>query len=430
MRLRFTGLWRHPDFMKLWTGQTISIFGSLITRFALPLTAILLLKATPAQIALLSATELVPGLFVGLFAGALVDRLRRRPIMIWADIGRTLLLASIPLAAILHSLHIEQLYIVGFLISILTVFFDVAYKSYLPSLIHREQLVEGNSKLQASNSVAEVAGFGIAGVLIQVLTAPITILVDALSFGVSALSLLLIRTREPAPRSKEARSENPLGVWREIGQGLKLAVSNPILRTIMGASGIVNLKRGMIGVVILLFWTHDLHLTPAIMGLVSSVGGISSFVGAMLVERVTGRWGLGRTLLRSSLLDSFATLLTALAGGPIVLAVSMLVAQQLFGDGAATAFEINHISLVQAMVPGQLQGRINASIRVVEWAAMLLGLFLAGVLGQTIGLRPTLLIATGIGLLIPLWIAFSPVRALRAYPVLAVVPAVATPVSE
>src|SRR5271163_4384945 len=193
LRPRFTGLWRHTDFMRLWTGQTISVFGSLVGATAIAFTAILVLHATPFQLGILSAARLAPGFLSALIAGAWVDRLRRRPILIGADIGRGLLLATIPLAAILRRLHIEQLYIVTFFVGILSTFFDVAYESYLPSLIGRDQLIEGNSKLSASASVAEFGGLGLAGWLVQLFTAPLTILIDAVSFVFSAISVWLVR---------------------------------------------------------------------------------------------------------------------------------------------------------------------------------------------------------------------------------------------
>src|SRR5438874_10187910 len=215
MRVRFTGLWRHPDFLKLWAGQTVSQFGSLISRFALPLVAVLTLDASPAQVAALQIAEIAPGLLVGLFAGACVDRLRRRPIMLWADVGRALLLFSIPAAALVGVLGVQQLYAVAILIGALSTFFDVAYHSYLPALVSRHALLEGNSKLQASAAVVEVGSFGIAGALVQLLTAPLAILVDAVSFVFSALSLASIRASEPETAPPEAR-QNP---WLEIGEG-------------------------------------------------------------------------------------------------------------------------------------------------------------------------------------------------------------------
>lgn len=420
------GLWRHPDFLKLWAGQTISVFGSLITTFALPVTAILLLKATPLQITLLSAAEYAPGLLVSFFAGAWVDRLRRRPILIAADLGRAALLGSIPAAALLGALHIEQLYIVALLVSVLAVFFDVAYLSYLPTLVRREELLEGNSKLQASASVAEVAGFGLSGVLVQALTAPVAILIDAVSFVVSACSVAIIRRAEPAP----APSEEQHNAWREIGQGVKLLLGNPILRASAGASGTFNLFRNMVGVVIMLFFLRELNLPPVILGPLFALGGISAFLGALLAERLTRRWGVGRSLLSGLLLSGLATLLIPLAAGPLLVVLGLLAASQLFGDGAATIYEINQTSLIQAMVPDRVQGRINASKRFIEWAAMLLGLLVGGLLGQTIGLRPTLFVAATGGLLSGLWLLFSPVRRLHDYPALEEEPEAALALGE
>jgi hypothetical protein len=205
LRLQLIGLWRHTGFMKLWIGQTISVGGSMIGKTALSFTAILLLHATPFELGILFAASIVPGFLAGLIAGACVDRLRRRPILIWADIGRAILLTTIPVAAVLGRLRIEQLYAVNFLLSILTVFFDVAYQSYLPSLLARAELIEGNSKLSASTSIAEFGGFALSGWLVQLLTAPVTILIDAISFVISAISVSLILIPEQMA-DQEARS--------------------------------------------------------------------------------------------------------------------------------------------------------------------------------------------------------------------------------
>ena len=406
------GLWSHPDFLKLWSGQTISIFGAMVTKFALPVTAILLLKATPLQIMLLGAAEYAPGLLVSFFAGAWVDRMRRRPILITADLGRAVLLGSIPAAALLWTLHIEQLYLVALLAGVLAVFFDVASLSYLPSLVRREELLEGNGKLQASASVAEVAGFGVGGVLVQALTAPVAILIDAVSFLISALSVAIIHRSEPLPSSWEKRPK----VWPEIGKGIRLLLRNPVLRASAGASGTFNLFRNMVGVVIMLYFIRVVSLQPVILGPLFACGGMSAFVGALLAEPLTRRWGIGRTLLGSLVLSGLATLLIPLAGGPLPLVLGLLAASQLLGDGTSTIYEINQISLIQAMTPEGVQGRINASKRFVDWSAMLLGLLAGGLLGQTIGLRLTLFAAAAGGLLSVLWLLFSPARRLREYP--------------
>ncbi|CAA9581065.1 MAG: hypothetical protein AVDCRST_MAG88-3336 [uncultured Thermomicrobiales bacterium] len=418
------GLWRHPDFLKLWTGQTISLFGSRVTGIALPFAAILLLGASPAQIALLGAARLAAGLIAGPFAGVWVDRLPRRPLLIAADLGRALLLGSIPLAAALGLLRIEQLSLVTLLTGMLGAVFDVAYRSYLPSLVRRDELVEGNSKLEASGAVAEVAGFGLGGFLVQALTAPLAILIDALSFLVSAVSLLLIRTKESPPRAApEAADDGAViepgtgpGIWSEIGEGLRLVLRDPVLRAVVGAAGTLELFRNMIGVVFLLYLTNQLGLPPAVQGAIFAVGGISSLGGALVAERVTRRFGLGRALVGGLLVSGIATLFLPLGGGPLALAVVLLVAQQILGDGAATAYAINQTSLLQASTPDRLLGRANASVRFVEVAATLLSLALGAFLGERFGLRPTLWVAALGVLLAPLWLLRSPVSGLQRLP--------------
>ena len=230
MRLKLTGLWRHADFLRLWAGQTISVFGSMIGGTALSFTAILFLQATPFQLGVLSAMQIVPALLAGLFAGAWVDRLRRRPLLIGADIGRALVLASLPLSALLGMLHIGQVYGVALLVSILTIIFDVSYQAYLPALVGKDELVEGNSKLSASAAVAEFGGFSIAGWLVQALTAPFAILIDAVSFGVSAITLGLIRSRE----AEVIPAEHP-DMFSEIGDGLQAVRQNALLRAMAAA---------------------------------------------------------------------------------------------------------------------------------------------------------------------------------------------------
>ena len=414
MGARFTGLWRHADFLKLWAGQTVSLFGSLITRFALPLVAVLTLEATPFQVATVSALEVAPGLLVGLFAGVWVDRLRRRPILIATDLARALLLGSVPLAALLGRLRIEHLYVVAFGTSLLSLFFEVAYRSYLPSLVRREELVEGNSKLQASGSVAEVAGFGLAGLLVQLLTAPLAILVDALTFVVSAASLLLIRRAEPPPR-REGHAGAEQGVWREIGQGLATLWRMPAVRAIAGATATELFFIHIFVAVLFVFFVRELRLPPVLMGALFAIGGVSALVGALLAERVTRRFGLGRTMLGTMVLNRLATFFIPLAGGPLPLASALLAAGQL-SDGIATIYQINQTSLLQTIVPDRLQGRVNASLRVLEQAMMLLGLLVGGLLGQAIGLRPTLVVGIGGALLAVLWLYFSPIRTMREFP--------------
>src|SRR5215213_1091787 len=231
---RFGGLWRHRDFMRLWAGQTISQFGSTITREALPYTAILVLNASPLQMGLLGAAGAAPLLLLGLFAGVWVDRVRRRPLMIAADIGRALLLLSIPIAYLLGWMRIEQLYVVAALAGTLTVFFDVAYQSALPGLVRREHLLEGNSKLGLSESVAEIGGTPLGGILVQLVSGPITLLLDALSFVFSAWMLRRIRADEPPPRPAEHHEH----IMRDLSTGLRAIWADPLLRAMAGSSAI------------------------------------------------------------------------------------------------------------------------------------------------------------------------------------------------
>ncbi|MGI8690195.1 MAG: MFS transporter [Thermomicrobiales bacterium] len=406
-RARFTGLWRHHDFLKLWAGQTVSLFGSRIGGFALTFVAILTLHATPIQVALLNVAQYGPGLIVGLFAGVWVDRLRRRPVMIVVDIGRAIVLAIIPLAAALGRLSIALLFGVALCVSILTVCFDVAYRAYLPTLVRRDELVEGNSKLQATAAGAEFGGWSIAGFLLPICTIPGTILIDSLSFLVSAASLATIRINELTPAPAER-----VGAWREIGAGLRLLRDRPIFRALACVTGVWNLFRSIIGATIILYVTRALHLSPAVQGVIWSIGGISAIIGALLAARVTRRWGVGPTMIGMLLLAVVTTISIPLASGPLIWIVISLLIQQILGDGAATIYEINQTSLLQARTPEHLLGRIHASIRFVEWSAMLAGLLLGGLLGQVIGLHAALFVAVGGQMVAPLLLALSPVRAL------------------
>lgn len=404
---RFGGLWRHADFLKLWGGQTISLFGTLATPFTLA--AILLFHATPAQVALLTAARYAPGVVVGLFAGVVADRVPRRPLMIVADIGRALLLGSLPVAAVFGRLSLAQLAIVTLLVSVLTVLFDVAYRAYLPTLVPREHLAEGNAKLEASAAVAEVAGFGLSGVFVQLLTMPGTFLVDALSFAASAVTLGLIHTPEPARVADPLLTEVPANTWREIVTGLRFVFGSPVLRALAGAEATMSLFGNVIGVVILLDWTERLGLSPLAIGLISGVGGISSFVGAAFAARVLRRWGLGRTLVRAFLLARLSTFFIVLAGGPLWLAVTLLLTQQVFGDAPYTVFDIAAATVRQSATPEPMLGRMNASFQFLTWTAMLGGIALGGVLGGTVGTRAALLIGTIGASCAAFWLVRAPV---------------------
>ncbi|MEP7200792.1 MAG: MFS transporter, partial [Chloroflexota bacterium] len=382
----------------------------------LPLAALLTLGATPSQMGWLAAMGAAPTLVFGLLAGAWVDRLRRRPIMIVADIGRALVLFSLPLAAALGVLRLEQLFVVTALAGTLTVFFDVAYRSYLPSLVEREQIVEGNSKLALSDSTAEVLGPGVAGVLVQTLTAPIAIFFDALSFLVSAVSVWLIRKPEPLLRqAQDGRVVARQHVVREIGEGLRVVASHPLLRAPALANGVSsffgNFYAGLYG----LYAIRELGLGPALLGFTVAMGGVGSLVGALVAARVVRRLGVGGTFITMLLAMGVTGLLIPLANGPVWLATTFMSLAQL-GDAFRTIYSINDTSLRQSITPDRLLGRVNASVQLLVAGVGPIGAIVGGVLAEVIGVRQTLFIAALGPFLACAWLALSPVRGLKEQP--------------
>lgn len=408
---RFGGLWRNADFLKLWTGQTISELGSRITRDGLPLLAVITLGATPFQMGLLSAIGSAPVLLASLFAGVWVDRLHRKPLMIAADIGRAILLGSIPLAAVLGVLGMGQLYVITALVGVLSLLFSVAYLAYLPSLVERKHLVEGNSKLALSDSAAEVAGPGIAGVLIQVITAPMAILFDALSFLVSALSLAFIRKPEPPPAPPETRQS----VLHEAREGLTTVTTQPVLRALALAIATMSFFGNFFGVLYGLFAVRELGIGPAALGLTIGVGGIGSLLGALLSPRVVRRFGLGRTLIGILWVEGLFSLMIPLAGSFPRFALPMLTLAQL-GDMFGTIFFINAVSLRQSITPDRLLGRVNGSMELLVALVSPVGALMGGLLAEQIGVQVTLLIAVFGITMGSLWLLFSPARALKELP--------------
>jgi MFS family permease len=407
MAQKFTGLWRHADFLRLWSGQTISVFGSIIGGTAMTFTAIIFLQATPFQIGLLNAMQIVPAFVTGLFAGAWVDRLPRRPLMIGADVGRALLLATIPLAAFLGILHITQVYLVALAVSILSIIFDVAYQSYLPALVGKEELVEGNSKLSASAAVAEFGGFSIGGWLAQLFTAPMAIFIDAGSFLVSAFSVWSIRARELVFIPEEQPN-----LRREILEGLKTVWSHALLRPSALVILIVGLADGIYGAVVVLFMSQGLGFEPGVLGMIWAVGGISAFLGAVLSPRVTLRFGAGRVMLVGLLTQIVTMGIIILAQGPTWVSVLIMIFQQ-FGDGFYVAYEINNLSFRQNVVEPNMLGRVNATMRFLTLGTALAGALLGGALGELIGLRWTLAVGTAGMVLASLTLGVSPLSKLR-----------------
>jgi len=410
MPSRPPSLWRDLDFVKLWIGQAISEIGSRITIVALPLIAVLILKARPFQMGMLAGIGGFASLIFGLAAGLCVDRLRRRPILIVTDLGRAAVLGSIPLAAVFGILRMQQIYAVVAVAGILTVLFDVAYQSYLPSLVERDQILEGNSKLAFSSSIAEIAGPGLTGILVQLLTAPIAILLDAISFLVSALTVWLVRKPEPqvVPASR-------LHVWEELTAGMRAIAQSPIRRAFAGHSGTAGFFGGFFASLYVLYAISDLHLSPALLGAVIALGGIGNVIGAAIAPRLMRRVAIGAALIGSPLIMGAASLMIPLAHGSVVTATAFLMLAQV-GDVCWPVFNVCELSLRQAITPSEVLGRVNAVMQMLNRGLLPIGSLAAGILGEMIGLRPTLAVGAAGLLLSSLWLVLSPIRTMRDYP--------------
>jgi len=406
MRHDRAGLWGNSDFVKLWLGQTVSYFGSGITGIAIPLTAVLVLAATPAQMGILGALDGVSVLVIGLLAGVWVDRVRCRPLLIATDLGRAFVLSTIPLAALLGVLHIWQLYIVTALAGMLTVIFTVAHSAFLPSLIPHESLVEGNSKLGMSDSLAEIGGPAAAGPLVQLISAPFAVFFDALTFLFSACCLGLIHTPEPLPAAHEQRKS----IWSDLMEGLRVVLKNPLLRALAGSAGIFSLFGNFVGALYALYVIRQLSAPPIFLGLLIATGGVSALAGAFMAERVVRRFGLGRTVGMGLFMYGVTGLLIPLAGGSVALALPLLFLSQLLGDASVSIYFIAEVSLRQSLVPANVLGRTNASMQFLSQGFAPLGALLAGILGGLIGLRLTILIGVLGVMLAGTWLLLSPVR--------------------
>ncbi|TME84422.1 MAG: MFS transporter [Chloroflexi bacterium] len=406
-------LWSHPDFLKLWAGESVSVFGSQVTVLAVPTVAILILHAGPFQVGILSALEFLAFPTLGLVAGVYADRLRRRPIMIVCDIGRGLALGSIPVAFLLNLLTLEQLYFVALLTGIFTVFFDVSYQSYLPALVDRPNLIEGNTKLEITRSTAQVAGPAVAGFLIQWIGGARAVAVDALSFLLSAIALASIKKPEPEPKPSTASGTS--GFIPEMREGIDVVIRNPILWRIAACTATTNLGSNMVfGAVFLVFAYRQLHLSAGVVGVVFALSSVGALAGAFLAGWVARKLGIGPTLGVMVMVGGLALLATpiALVGAPAV-----ILATTGFIEGLTIPiYNINQVSLRQAITPDRVQGRMNATMRTIVWGTIPLGAFIGGILGTSIGLVQTIALGGILSTLAASWIFLGPVIRLREQP--------------
>ena len=406
------GLWRHSDFLKLWSAETVSQFGTQFSALALPLAAVIVLHASVFEVAALNVVEFLPFVLVSLPAGVWVDRLSRRPILVIGDVARALLLLSIPIAYAFGALTIWQLYAVGFLVGIATVFFDVAYQSYLPALVGRHELIDGNSKLEISRSGAQLGGPGLAGLVVQWLSAPAAILFDAASFVGSALFIFSIRRQEHV--AKVAASEERR-MRREIAEGLRYVFSHPYLKYIAACTATFNFFGSLSGAVLLVFAVRVLDLSPALIGLAFTLGNVGALAAAFTAGRVSRKFGVGRTIIGASVLGGPGFLLPAFAPHGVA-ALAIIGPAMLVASFTNVVYNVTQVSLRQTITPARIQGRMNSVMRFIVWGTIPVGGLVGGGLGAWIGLKETLIVG-GIGCCLPfLPVFFSPVRSIREMP--------------
>ena len=405
-----SALWRNGDFVKLFTSQTISVFGSQVTLLALPLAAILVLDASTFEVGLLGAIEFAPFLLFSLPAGVWVDRWPRKPILVLGDLARAVALLSIPLAYAFDALSIYHLFAVGFLTGLVTVFFDVAYLAYVPSLVGRAELVDANSKFEVSRSGAQLGGPALGGTLVGLLSAPVAIVADAISFLCSAA--LAARLRDPG--TSEAPVEERAAMRVELLEGLRYVFRQPLLGRLVTFTTASNLFYFPAVAISVLFMVRELGLSAQRVGVVLALGNVGLLVGALLAARVGRRVGVGPAIVGSGLLFGFPWAIFALT--PAKSPELFLVGATFLAAVVSTVFNVNQLSLRQAVTPARLQGRMNSVVRFMYWGTIAIGMFLGGVLGSVIGLRNTLWLAAVGPFLTFAPLLFSPLRHLKEMP--------------
>jgi len=413
-----TSLLRHPDFLRLWGAETVSQIGTQVSQLAIPFIAIDVLGASTFEVALLGVVAFLPFLLIGLPAGVWVDRLRRRPVMIVGDLGRAVALATIPVAFLAGVLTVLQLYVVGFVVGVLTVFFDVAYQSYLPSLVARDQLQDGNAKLEISRAGAAVVGPGLAGVLIGVLRAPLAVAADAISFLGSAIFLALIRRAEPQPvQHQEAAGPRP-GMRSEVVEGLRYVVGHAYLKNIAACTATTNLFGTVATSVLLVYVVRELGMTAASVGLALSIGAFGALLGAVVANPAAARLGVGPAIIVFAPLGGIALLPLGLvpAGTSEALLVALLALGAFLGGVSMVVYNVAQVSLRQAVTPARMQGRMNATMRWFVWGTIPIGGILGGLIGTAFDVRVAILVGALGEIACVATVLLSPVRSIREMP--------------
>jgi MFS family permease len=411
-RTREGSLWRDGNFLTMWGGQALSQFGSQITELALPVLAVLLLHATEAQVGYLNAAAMAAFLVVGLPAGAWIDRMRKRHVMIWADAVRALALAAVPLLFVAGLLEMWHQYAVALVVGIATVFFDVSYQSIVPSLVPADRIAEANGKLESTQQLAGLSGPAIAGWLIGVITAPLAILTTVGTYVASMVALLRTRDHEQI-RAPEDRA--PL--HREIGEGLAWVFGNPLLRRIVGTTGISNLFSTFIFTLTPIYYLRIIGFSPEVMGLLFSLSAVGGLLGAIATPRIVARVGEARAIPLAAIAFSLTVVPFPLAVLlPVPGAFALLVAQGFVMSFAVLVYNITQVTFRQRITPPRLLGRMNASIRFCVWGVMPLSALAAGWLGTALGTVPALWIGALGSLLSALPVVIGPFWRLRDLP--------------
>jgi predicted MFS family arabinose efflux permease len=405
-------LWKQGDFLHLWGAQTVSDFGAWITRTGLPMMAVLGLSATPGQLGLLSALSSGLALVVGLTAGDFVDHTARRPILIASDLARAAILLTLPVAAWLHLLSMVQVYAAAGLVAAASVLFDIADRAYLPGLVGKGLVTEANARLSATESIAEMSGPALAGLLFQWLSAPFAVVANAVTYLVSAVLLARIRTPEP-PLETGARRRG----WVDgVVTGAKTSWREPRVRVLLAMATLSGLFGGFFGALYIAFVLRGLGLGPVLLGIGIAAGGLGALVGSTLAQPMARRLGVGPAICVSSALSALGTMIVLLAPPTPVGGMACLVVSQLVGDTFGVVPLVLAVSLRQTLLPHSLLGRVGATFSAAAGGAAVAGALAGGVLGQVLGLRHTLLIAIAGLLLGPLIGGFSPLWKVREMP--------------
>lgn len=415
VRHRFTGLWLHRNFRKLWAGQAASLLGSQMAGIAVPLTAIGVLDATPIQMGILGAMGGVPAL-IGIYLGVWVDRRRRAPIVVGVDIGRALLFSLIPVAYLFDLLTLNLLYAVAVGNGALTMLFQIAYRSFLPSVVVRRQLVDANSKLELATSGTASIGPGAGGLLVQIFAAPIAVASGALMYVFSAIIFRSMRVTEVIALDRNDLSGNSISVFVSIREGFGFLRQNSILIGIALSQATLVFFGAAWEAISLLFMVRDLDFSPGMIGALASIGSVGLFAGSYLSPRLSKKIGVGPSIGLALIVMSLSGFALPLVGGPIVVIYSVVAVSEIAFLVGLVVYQVLHMSVRQSMTPDSLQGRVTSIMVVTSSAAAPLGAILGGLAGQHLGLRESLLISSaGAGAAV-FWLVYYGVWNLREMP--------------